>query len=101
MPVNNRQRDVINRLLDGFTGKLTTTKGRSHAGVSREAGEDHARWIDPSHNKKAPGHIAPGSRSYRRDSLEGDENACLECPTPNAQIVLDLGIEHSELCIVN
>jgi Fic family protein len=24
--VNDRQRDVINRLLDGFTGKLTTTK---------------------------------------------------------------------------
>jgi Fic family protein len=26
MQVNARQRDVINRLLDGFTGKLTTTK---------------------------------------------------------------------------
>lgn len=26
VPVNDRQRDVINRLLDGFTGKLTTTK---------------------------------------------------------------------------
>lgn len=26
VPVNVRQRDVINRLLDGFTGKLTTTK---------------------------------------------------------------------------
>jgi Fic family protein len=26
MQVNDRQRDVINRLLDGFTGKLTTTK---------------------------------------------------------------------------
>ena len=26
MQVNTRQRDVINRLLDGFTGKLTTTK---------------------------------------------------------------------------
>ncbi len=26
MPVNDRQRDVINRLLDGFEGKLTTTK---------------------------------------------------------------------------
>jgi Fic family protein len=26
MPVNARQRDVLNRLLDGFTGKLTTTK---------------------------------------------------------------------------
>jgi Fic family protein len=25
-PVNERQRDVINRLLDGFEGKLTTTK---------------------------------------------------------------------------
>ena len=25
VPVNDRQRDVINRLLDGFTGKLTTT----------------------------------------------------------------------------
>jgi Fic family protein len=25
-PLNDRQRDVINRLLDGFTGKLTTTK---------------------------------------------------------------------------
>jgi Fic family protein len=24
--VNDRQRDVINRLLDGFAGKLTTTK---------------------------------------------------------------------------
>ena len=62
MPVNNRQRDVINRLLDGFTGKLTTTKGRSHAGVSSEAGEDHARWIDPSHNKKSP-------RAHRSEAL--------------------------------
>jgi Fic family protein len=26
VPVNERQRDVINRLLDGFEGKLTTTK---------------------------------------------------------------------------
>ena len=26
VPVNERQRDVINRLLDGFTGTLTTTK---------------------------------------------------------------------------
>jgi Fic family protein len=26
VPVNARQRDVLNRLLDGFTGKLTTTK---------------------------------------------------------------------------
>ena len=26
MQVNDRQRGVINRLLDGFTGKLTTTK---------------------------------------------------------------------------
>src|SRR5262249_4422892 len=26
VPVNDRQRDVLNRLLDGFTGKLTTTK---------------------------------------------------------------------------
>jgi Fic family protein len=26
IPVNDRQRDVINRLLDDFTGKLTTTK---------------------------------------------------------------------------
>jgi Fic family protein len=25
-PLNERQRDVINRLLDGFTGQLTTTK---------------------------------------------------------------------------
>jgi Fic family protein len=26
VPINDRQRDVINRLLDGFEGKLTTTK---------------------------------------------------------------------------
>jgi len=26
VPVNDRQRDVVNRLLDGFEGKLTTTK---------------------------------------------------------------------------
>ena len=26
VPVNDRQRDVLNRLLDGFNGKLTTTK---------------------------------------------------------------------------
>lgn len=26
LPVNDRQRDVVNRLLDGFEGKLTTTK---------------------------------------------------------------------------
>lgn len=26
LPINERQRDVINRLLDGFEGKLTTTK---------------------------------------------------------------------------
>jgi Fic family protein len=26
VPINARQRDVLNRLLDGFTGKLTTTK---------------------------------------------------------------------------
>lgn len=26
VPVNDRQRDIINRLLDGFDGKLTTTK---------------------------------------------------------------------------
>ena len=26
VPLNDRQRDVINRLLDAFTGKLTTTK---------------------------------------------------------------------------
>ena len=26
VPMNDRQRDIVNRLLDGFTGKLTTTK---------------------------------------------------------------------------
>jgi len=26
LPLNNRQRDVVNRLLEGFEGKLTTAK---------------------------------------------------------------------------
>ena len=33
---NDRQRDVLNRLLDGFEGKLTTSKWAKLAKVSQE-----------------------------------------------------------------
>jgi Fic family protein len=36
MSLNRRQRDVINRLLDGFTGKLTTTKWAALAKCSHD-----------------------------------------------------------------
>src|SRR6266487_6224641 len=70
--VNDRQRDVINRLLDGFTGKLTTTKWAklekcSHDTALRDiqgliAGSPAERpgwWLRCSH-RAADGMEAPG-----------------------------------------
>jgi Fic family protein len=45
--LNNRQRDVINRLLDGFEGKLTTSKWAKLTKVSQDtASRDIARLIE-------------------------------------------------------
>jgi Fic family protein len=55
-PVNDRQRDIVNRLLDGFEGKLTTTKWAkiekcSHATALR----DIQNLIDLGMLQKDPG----------------------------------------------
>jgi Fic family protein len=54
--VNERQRDVIDRLLDGFTGRLTTTKWATIESCSHDTAlRDIQGLIDQGLLRKDPG----------------------------------------------
>jgi Fic family protein len=54
--VNERQRDVIDRLLDGFTGRLTTTKWATIENCSHDTAlRDIQGLIDQGLLRKDPG----------------------------------------------
>jgi len=56
VPMNDRQRDILNRLLDGFTGTLTTTKWAKLTHTSHDTAlRDIQALIDLGMLKKAAG----------------------------------------------
>lgn len=64
LALNDRQRKIINRLLDGFEGKLTSSKWAKIAGVSQDtAGRDIADLLRRGLLLKEPG--GGRSTSYR------------------------------------
>jgi Fic family protein len=68
VPVNERQRDVLNRLLDGFAGKLTTTKWATLEQCSHDTAlRDIQGLIERGLLRKDPG----GGRSTSYSLVDG------------------------------
>ena len=76
VPLNDRQRLVLNRLLDGFEGKLTTSKYAKLAKCSQDTAlRDILRWSNAAFWSAIPKaaaarvmRLGKGSRSQRRPS---------------------------------
>ena len=80
--VNERQRDVINRLLDGFTGKLTTTKWAKLETCSHDTAlRDIQDLIEQGVLHKAPG--GGRSTSYLTRVLQAKLLASAANPNTN------------------
>ena len=68
VPMNDRQRDILNRLLDGFTGKLTTTKWATLEKCSHDTAlRDIQSLIEHGLLKKDPGGGRSTSYSLQED----------------------------------
>jgi Fic family protein len=59
-PVNNRQRSVINRLLDGFEGKLSSSK---YAKLAKCSADTALRDINDLLDRRILVRESPGGRS--------------------------------------
>lgn len=67
-PINGRQRDILNRLLDGFTGKLTTAKWAKFEKCSHDTAlRDIQSLIEHGLLKKDPGGGRSTSYSLQDD----------------------------------
>jgi len=74
-PLNARQVDILNRLLDGFKGKLTSSKWAKLAKCSQDtANRDIASLVDLAILRKGPG----GGRSTHYELVGEDEGADAE-----------------------
>ena len=71
-PLNERQRLIINRLLDGFEGKLTSSKWAKLAKCSQDTA---SRDIDDLIRKGIVARGSAGGRSTSYDLVVPDENA--------------------------
>jgi DeoR/GlpR family transcriptional regulator of sugar metabolism len=79
-PVNERQRQIINRLLDGFQGKLSTSK---YAKLAKCSGDTALRDIRILLDRGILTQDAGGGRntSYRLAELEGQPKTAVEPKT--------------------
>jgi Fic family protein len=103
--LNDRQRLIVNRMLDGFEGKLTSSKYATLAKCSQDtASRDIDGLIRQNILAKEPG----GGRSTSFSLIRPDQQRGLEFPDKEHQTKIDRGVifwgEHGKrrvLCVIS